>query len=118
MMKYLTLLALFPLYQFGILGTYVGKAGNSGKDGASKECKLTLNDNGKFEYNVERFYKMNNYNHIMLGSWTLSSDTLTLKSFDYPFILNFVVKGNKLVPISKDSLSKGSAYNLDTLVRK
>jgi hypothetical protein len=116
-MKYLILLASFPLYQFGILGTYVGKAGNSGMDGAWKEWKLTLNDNGKFECKVEGFYSMVNYNHAIFGGWTLSTDTLTLKSFDYPFILNFVVKANKLVLISKDSLSNGSGYKIDTLVR-
>lgn len=118
MMKYLTLLAFFPLYQFGILGTYVRKAGDSGMDGESKEWKLTLSDNGKFEYTIHRFSGMANYSHVMFGSWTLSNDTLTLKSFDYPFMLNFVVKANKLIPISKDLLSTGSAYNLDTLVRK
>lgn len=114
----MVLLVLFSLYQFGILGTYVGKAGNSGKDGASQEWKLTLNENGKFECKVHRFNSMINYDHTMLGSWTLSNDTLTLKSFDYPFILNFVVKSNKLVSISKDLLSNGSAYNIDTLVKK
>ncbi|RFM30773.1 hypothetical protein DXN04_32180 [Chitinophaga silvisoli] len=110
---------MFPFYQFGILGTYVGKSGNSGMDGASKEWKLILNDNGRFEYNIHWFYSMNSYEHTMSGSWTLNNDTLTLKSFEYPFILNFVVvKANKLVPIPEKLLSHGSAYNLDTLVKK
>ncbi|SFW77722.1 hypothetical protein [Chitinophaga sancti] len=61
-------LAMFPCFQFGISGTYVGKAGYSGADGESKEWKLTLNGNGKFEYNIQRFYGMNNYNHSVLGT--------------------------------------------------
>jgi glutamine cyclotransferase len=119
MIKYLTLLALFPFYQSGIVGTYVKKEGDSGMDGDSRDWTLTLVPSGTFKYHFHEFKSLSNYDFNTEGRWYIKDDLITLIASKDGMFITLVAKSDKLIvsPYLQGINYSSNMHNLDTLRR-
>lgn len=114
-------MALFNFFQRGIEGVYTKSIQEASiAEAANKRWELTIKHDSSFNYTIhERFSSSNlDSTYLTTGKWTLVHDTLILKTYTFPYLYEFVVKGDKLIPIADKPVIRGSLIiKLDYLLR-
>lgn len=90
----------------------------SGSQALDKKWKLDLKKDSSFVYTIQEYTTKNSKDSIYKasGSWTISQDTITLKTYTKPYLYQFVIKPDTLLPIGeKEQLSGGFFMKLDYL---
>ncbi|WP_343669075.1 hypothetical protein [Chitinophaga sp.] len=121
MVKYLVIIVILNVFQPGIEGVYTKSIQEASfVESVNKRWELTIKNDSSFNYTIhERFPSSNlDSTYRATGKWDLIHDTLILKTYTYPYLFEFVVKGDRLIPIADKPVRRGSLIiKLDYLSR-
>lgn len=117
MMKYFMLIGLISLCRSGIEGVYKKEILNACRDGEDQTWELTLSQDFSFRYSYRMKHpmKLKEDTFKMKGFWNVRKDTLTLKSFDHPFVVNFILKEDSLLLLKDNGYIFRDAFDFSAL---
>lgn len=121
MVKYLVIIAFLSVSWNDISGTYSQTIEKTSIiESVTKKWELTLNRDSSFRYAIHERYGVEfDSTWNKKGTWEVSHDTLTLKTFSFPYIIEFFIKGDSLIPIKEKEVHRGYLMiKLDYLRKK
>lgn len=120
MFKYLSLLVWLTFYRPGIDGVYHREMLNSGMDRDDDRWELILKPDSSFTYSFrhKRAMILKEDTFKMRGWWSVKNDTLTLKSFSRPFVVDLLVRKDSLRLAANNVSNLGSAFNFGALAKR